>query len=116
MTAEWLGNTALSFGWENASTNGRLYNNGTYSSTSTFTSGVVMIAYDQGAGKIWFGLNGTWLGSGDPATGANPSYTGIGAGRRYFCMNAASGSGSSYAKLRIPSEFSYSVPSGFSTM
>lgn len=36
---------------------------------------VVMMAIDFDAGKIWYGLNGTWFNSGNPATGANPSQT-----------------------------------------
>lgn len=36
-----------------------------------------MVAYDLDAGKIWFGVNGTWFGSGDPASGANPSMSDI---------------------------------------
>ena len=32
---------------------------------------VIMIALDSGSGKIWFGKNGTWFNSGNPATGSN---------------------------------------------
>ena len=32
---------------------------------------IVMIAYDADAGKIWFGYNGDWEESGDPANGTN---------------------------------------------
>jgi hypothetical protein len=37
---------------------------------------IVMCAVDTtGSGKIWFGLNGVWMKSGDPASGANPATT-----------------------------------------
>ena len=36
---------------------------------------VISIALDIDAGKIWYGKNGTWLVSGNPSTGANPSQT-----------------------------------------
>ncbi len=35
---------------------------------------VVMWALDHQAGLLWYGRNGTWLGNGDPATGANPTF------------------------------------------
>lgn len=38
---------------------------------------VYMIAADFGAGKVWVGMNGTWDGSGNPASGTNPLATGI---------------------------------------
>jgi len=44
---------------------------------SGITSGdKVMCAFDVDAGKIWWGKNGTWFASGNPATAANPAYTG----------------------------------------
>ena len=32
-------------------------------------------AYDETSGKAWVSVNGTWYGSGNPATGANPAVT-----------------------------------------
>ena len=37
---------------------------------------IVMMAYDPATYKWWVGVNGTWRSSGNPATGANPIYTG----------------------------------------
>jgi len=37
---------------------------------------IVMMAYDPATYKWWVGVNGTWRSSGNPATGANPTYTG----------------------------------------
>jgi len=40
------------------------------SSYGTFTTGDIMsVAWDVATGKIWWGKNGTWLNSGDPAAG-----------------------------------------------
>ena len=36
---------------------------------------VVMMAFDPATGKYWWGRNGTWEDSGNPATGANPIVT-----------------------------------------
>jgi hypothetical protein len=42
-------------------------------SSQTWSNGdVIMVAVDFDAGKIWFGKNGTFYSSGNPATGANP--------------------------------------------
>jgi len=38
---------------------------------------IAQIALDYDNGKIWFGKNGTWENSGDPANGTNPIFTGI---------------------------------------
>jgi len=45
---------------------------------SSFAAGDTMqIAFDADNGKIYFGKNGTWEASSDPATSANPAFTGI---------------------------------------
>ena len=41
------------------------------SSVTLTNNDIVMIALDSGSGKIWFGVNGTWFNSGNPATGSN---------------------------------------------
>ena len=45
---------------------------------------IVMIAFDADSKKIWFGNNGTWSSSGDPANGNNPSDTYDGTGTEPF--------------------------------
>ena len=45
------------------------------SGQSSSSGSIVMWAYDPNTGKVWYGVNGTWSLSGDPATGANPSTT-----------------------------------------
>ena len=45
--------------------------NGSPAATSFSSSSIVMMAVDVDAGKAWFGLDGTWLNSGDPAAGTN---------------------------------------------
>ena len=52
-----------------------VYKNGSaqsYGSFDSIASGdIFMVALDMDNNKIWFGNNGTWLGSGDPANGSN---------------------------------------------
>jgi hypothetical protein len=38
---------------------------------------VAQVALDLDNGKIWWGKNGTWFASGDPAAGTNAAYTGL---------------------------------------
>ena len=38
---------------------------------------ILQIAVDADAGKIWWGVNGTYVNSGNPATGANAVYTNV---------------------------------------
>ena len=54
---------------------------------TTWTSGdKLMFAWDADNDKIWFGLNGTWYASGNPATGSNPIISGedLSANAHYF--------------------------------
>jgi hypothetical protein len=59
---------------------GSKYNNttGDASYGNTYTSGdLISVAVDMDAGKIWFGKNGTWQASGNPATGANAAFSDV---------------------------------------
>jgi hypothetical protein len=63
---------------------------------ATFKTGdTVMIAYNGTSGKLWWGKNGTWQGSGNPTTGANPAYT-LSAGTYYIAVGCFSGVAGSY--------------------
>ncbi len=58
---------------------GNKANSNSFTATGT-TAGVgdnIMVAVDVGAGKVWFGVNGTWLNSGDPANGSNAAFTNL---------------------------------------
>ena len=58
--------------------NGAVIFNGTTQATytaATGTSNVAMLAYDPSSGKLWFGLDGTWFNSGNPAAGTGQVYT-----------------------------------------
>jgi hypothetical protein len=72
-----VGLSASEYGYHVIST-GTLSVDGTTTSSwiTAFSQGDVgMIAYDADTGKVWFGRNGTWGGSGDPAAGTNPAAT-----------------------------------------
>ena len=64
--------------WTYQNDGGTLNGSGADSGFSTYTTGdVVSCAFDADAGKIWWAKNGTWEGSGNPATGANARYTNV---------------------------------------
>jgi hypothetical protein len=49
--------------------------NTTVGASVTYAVGdIISVAVDADAGKIWFAKNGTYEGSGNPATGASPTY------------------------------------------
>ena len=49
--------------------------NGYIANDNVGADSIVMMAVDCVAGKYWFGNNGVWDGSGDPANGTNPTGT-----------------------------------------
>ena len=66
----------------NNATNWQRTNNTTSRSIDTYTSAIassagdiLMGAVDADAGKLWLGVNGTWMNSGDPAAGSNNQIT-----------------------------------------
>jgi hypothetical protein len=69
---EGLGNGSNGWAWLD---DGRLFYQSSVTSygSAISTGDIVMIAFDLDAGKVWYGKNGTWFGSGDPATGASAS-------------------------------------------
>jgi hypothetical protein len=69
-TASW----AFNVGNEDAYTNDTATS---YGSTAFVDSDVFNCAIDTGAGKIWFGKNGTYYNSGDPGAGTGEIYSGL---------------------------------------
>jgi hypothetical protein len=130
---------ANSGGWayfiQSNADNGKAFNNNTVTSTlqTTGNNDIISIAVDADAGKLWFGVNGTWVSSGNPATGTNAVYTnlpttgellfpavsnydggGFGAptidfnfGNPSFTIASGNADGAGYGN------FEYAVPSGF---
>lgn len=70
-------------------------------------------AYDPASGKLWIGLNGSWIGGGDPAAGTSPT-TNMTAGKAYFpCVEPCVGD----IQIRFdPGSFSYTPPAGFKAL
>ncbi len=95
------------------------------------TGAVLMCAMDMDNGKVFFGSNGTWFGSGNPVTGANPTadiltsgtWGGIlrylsskwecNFGNGYFADNTVSSAGTNASNNGI---FEYDVPTGYTAL
>lgn len=73
---------------------------------------VIMVAVDFDNSEIWFGNEGTWCNSGNPATRANPAYTNV-AGILFPAIGT-SGSGTKHLTYNF-TDFAYAIPSGFSS-
>jgi hypothetical protein len=115
----YVGSDTNGFGF--LSGNGSLYYNGTaYSYGSAFpANATIMIAFDATNGKIWWGVNGTWVNSGNPATGANPGVAASGATinvtlatTTYFFASGTSVTNGCSANFG-QQPFTYTPPTGF---
>ncbi len=95
---------------------GDLYNNGVKQVDmdfgTWFPGDVYNCAVDLDNDKIWFGEDGTWYNSGDPANGTNPSYDGITSSTTFYVMFSSRG-GETVDLRTKSSQFSYARPSGF---
>ena len=131
-TATWIGSQAN--GWIIAQ-NGVPYNAGNYGSAianaSFEANGAIMMgAYDGTTGKLYFGVNGTWGGTANPSTGANPHYTldtslfyfpcvstggdvSANFGNGYFGSTQISSAGTNASGIGI---FEYDVPTGYTAL
>ena len=90
------------------------HNNSSTSRTTTFADNDIMqVAVDLDNGYIWWGKNGTWIASGDPANGTNPMYSSISGD--IFPMGSQVGNGNSFTANFGDSAFAHSVPSGFTS-
>lgn len=92
--------------------NKRTNNSNTAYGSSNTNGDVLMCAVDMGLGAVWWGLNGTWFASGDPAAGSNSAFTGL-TGPLFLLFGRAGGSGTWQATLRVPGSYAYSPPTGF---
>jgi hypothetical protein len=91
-------------------------NNATFTNTNTATStsgDIIGIAVDLDNNKIWFSKNGTFVDSGNPASGTNAQFT-ISAGTYYFAGRVSTSSGTCTVDFNFGQRpFAYTPPSGF---
>lgn len=70
----------------------------------------IMMEVDIDAGRVWFGLNGTWASSGNPGAGTGAIYTNL-SGSLILCADMYYNL--SELELRTPSQFVTAASSGF---
>ena len=103
---QWSNNTS-SLGGSTSVTNPRAVG------VSWATGDVVQIAFDYTNGKIWFGKNGTWSGSYNPAGGSSPNFTWPATTPAWIGI---SDGGSPYPVVTLPANtgaMTYNPPVGF---
>ena len=99
--------------------NNRLYHDGSYRNPGVGhdEGDIVMVALDANVGKLWFGKNGTWIESGNPATATNPQFDDatMTAAPIYPCCCLRYNDDQLTARFSI-SHQSYTAPSGFTSI
>ena len=98
---------------------GRKSHNGTYSSYGsglTNQSDILMCAYDADNGKVYWGKNGTWFDSGDPAAGSNPAFSGIDTTKTWVWSFHHYGNNNNVYVNFGQQGFTYTPPSGFAAL
>lgn len=103
-----------SFGWSYFFTNGCFHSGSASGPTTGWVNGdVLMMAIDITAGKVWWGINGVWLASGNPATGANPIFTSV-AGTLYPILTMFDNVSQVTANFGATA-YAFTPPTGFAT-
>jgi hypothetical protein len=94
----------------------RLFNNASSTATGvTKASGdTFQMAFDPDTGKVWFGVNGTWVNSGNPSTGANAAYT-LSTSASYLVALTNRDSATGYVNFG-QRPFAYTPPTGFRSL
>ena len=85
-----------------------------YGSALTTAGDILQVAFDLDNNKLFFGKNGTWMASSNPATGANPAFT-ITAGTYTPIVRPYDATGVVNVNFGQRG-FTYTVPSGFKSL
>lgn len=78
---------------------------------AVLTGDVMAFAIDFGAGKMWYALNNTYVGGGNPAAGSSPLITGLSGPLTQGILGVT---GTVATIHGVASDLTYSPPSGFS--
>lgn len=83
---------------------------------SAYANGdVLMMAIDVPNAKIWWGKNGTWFASGDPAAGTNAAFTSLPSGTLLLLVEPAGGSANIWLNSGQRA-YAHTAPTGFKSM
>lgn len=118
-----MANASAPVSGSNHSTNANSWmlvmSNGDIENTSEAGYGSGMVVGEVGMmaisdGKVWWGKSGVWFASGNPATGANPAFTGLTGSMFPYAFNGNGGSNNGEITIncgQVP--FTYTPPAGF---
>jgi hypothetical protein len=121
-TSTWNADTSTNANfWYVDASNGNKINGtggpGSSYGSSFSTTDICMVALDMDNGKIWWGKNGTWFASGDPAAGTNAAYTNLANKLLTIALMGGCGScgfsGNLYQLNFGQRPFTYTPPTGF---
>jgi hypothetical protein len=93
----------------------KTYSNGTASAvygTAGSANDIIMVALDLDNSKIYWGRNGTWFNSGNPATGTNAAYTNVSGTLFPWIQEYSQPSIVNFGQR----PFAYTAPSGFKAL
>jgi hypothetical protein len=116
LLTQYVGETADSWGlWGNFSTGTRVrvYHNNAHGGNlvAAIAQGLrIGMAVDLDAGKLWFAINGTWIGGGNPTAGTGAQATGV-AGTLFLAMTLYDDGEA--VRLVQPDDHQFAAPSGF---
>ena len=104
-------------GWIYQSNGNKQHNDTWVSGQPTANSGndIIQVAVDMTAGKIWFGVNNSWIGSGNPSNGTNAAYSNLSQYAPVLPVISFSGTLNGSFNFGQRS-FTYTPPSGFKSL
>jgi len=106
-----------SFGF--GDTTGRIYQNaGILSTLGAYAGGsVIMMAIDADAGEVYYGDDGTWIGSADPSAGTGAHVTGIDFANEcwYVCVGDGGNNTDKSVITTLDADLAHSIPTNYFT-
>jgi hypothetical protein len=84
--------------------------------TTYAANDIMQIAVDRASGKAWLGKNGTWISSGNPANGTNPTTSSVATTGDLFFAVSIYATGNSVVCNWGARPFAYTAPSGFKAL
>ncbi len=116
--SNFLGRDANGWGYQTNATNAGYWNNNVFGTTGQVNghgnNTILGVAIDRDSNKLWFSVNGTYVNSGNPATGTNAQFSNLPSTGPLFA-GASSANGLKFTLNAGQRPFSYQ-PSGFKSL
>jgi hypothetical protein len=107
--SDYVGSTSTSWGINLSNGNKRNAGSSVSYGSSFADNDIMMCALDMDNSKIWWGKNGTWFASGDPAAGTNAAFTNLSGYTLAFACTPRNSSSVNFGQR----PFAYTPPTGF---